>query len=78
MIFCCGTQDPTWDSFDVKGEMLDLLENYLVEQQQGGDVVVPYPDWLTDLRGRLPTDGEYRPRVGGLSAVRRVSQGVGS
>lgn len=72
MIFCCGTHDPTWDTFDVKGEMLDLLQNYLVEEQEAGDVVVPYPDWLIDMRATLPRAGEYGVRAGGLDAVRRV------
>jgi len=53
-IFCCGTHDPTWDSFDVQGEMLDLLQNYLVEEQQGDDIIIPHPDWLMDLRHILP------------------------
>ena len=28
-IFCWGTLDPTWDSYDIKGRMADLLEQHL-------------------------------------------------
>lgn len=27
--FCYGTLDPTWDSFDIKGRVVDLLESHL-------------------------------------------------
>ncbi|MEA3345908.1 MAG: hypothetical protein U9Q78_06660 [Chloroflexota bacterium] len=33
-IFCLGTLDPTWDTFDLSGEMVSLLANYLREQAE--------------------------------------------
>jgi len=42
-IFCHGTLDPTWDTFDVSGEMLDLLGDYLREDP-GPPPTPPPPD----------------------------------
>jgi len=67
-IFCIHDQSGHWTTFDVKGEMLDLLQNYIVESQ--GDIIVPYPDWLIDLRSILPRNGEYGRR--NLSAITRI------
>ncbi len=69
-IFCVHDQSGDWTTFDVRGEMLDLLQNYMVEQQQDGNPIHPYPDWITDLRDVLPKAGEYGRR--GLGAVQRV------
>jgi len=48
-IFCCGTLDPAWDSFDVIPEdMLRLLQDYIVSQQdqnaERDDPPAPAPD----------------------------------
>jgi hypothetical protein len=68
-IFQVGDISGDWGSFEVLGEMLDVLQNYMVQQQ---DIVIPYPDWLIDMRATLPRTGEYPVREGGLGAVRRV------
>lgn len=47
-IYCWGTLDPKWDSFDLSGEMADLLQGYLVDQQTEGE-----PVWI-DMRNKLP------------------------
>lgn len=49
-IFCWGTLDPTWDTFDLSGEMVDLLANYIEEQAQPPP---PPPDELERLRARI-------------------------
>jgi len=51
-IFCWGTLDPTWDSFDLRGEMIGLLADYLVEQGEAGRQP-PLPENLQGLRARL-------------------------
>lgn len=33
-IYCWGTLDPTWDSFDIKGGAADLLRGYLISVQE--------------------------------------------
>jgi hypothetical protein len=68
-IFCVHDRSGDWTTFDVKGEMLDLLQNYIVASK---GIVTPDPDWLIDLREVLPRTGEYEVRAGGLEAVRRV------
>ena len=50
-IFCWGTLDPTWDTFDIRGEMVDLLANYIKEQAES--TPTPYPAGLEGLRARI-------------------------
>jgi len=52
-IFCWGTLDPTWDTFDLRGEMVELLANYLKEQVGPPPPPPPPPGGLEGLRERL-------------------------
>jgi len=55
-IFCWGTLDPTWDTFDISGEMVGLLANYLKEQAGPPPTPPPPPPpigGLEELRARI-------------------------
>ena len=51
-IFCWGTLDPTWNTFDIRGEMVELLANYLKEQAEPLPPP-PLPGGLEGLRARI-------------------------
>ena len=51
-IFCWGTLDPTWSTYDLKGDMSKLLKSYLINQQQPPAPPSP-PTWV-DMRAVLP------------------------
>lgn len=57
-IFCWGTLDPRWASYDITGDMAQRLQGYIVCQQQGDEESTPPPPpggegWV-DLRRELP------------------------
>lgn len=52
-IFCWGTLDPTWDTFDLSGEMVSLLANYLKEQAGPPTTPPPPIGGLEELRARI-------------------------
>jgi len=49
-IYCWGTLDPTWDSYDLSGKMVGVLANYIREQAQPPPTL---PDELEELRARI-------------------------
>jgi hypothetical protein len=48
-VFCWGTLDPAWDSHDLSGSMVNVLANYVKEQQAEGIAPVPSPPSPVEL-----------------------------
>jgi len=71
-VYCYGTLDPYWDSYDIIGEMAELLTGRMEAELGQGPGPPPYPDWLMDLRAILPKRGSYNVRAGGLASVRKI------
>ena len=52
-IYCYGTLDPTWETYDISGEMVGLLADYLREQAGPPLPPPPLPGGLEGLRARI-------------------------
>lgn len=77
-IYCYGTADPTWQSFDIQGPMADRLAGYLIanpplpwkpsapafdDKTLVQVLATEFGDLFDDVRTQLPTSGVYAPRT---------------
>jgi len=69
-IFCWGTLDPTWDSYDLTGEAAERLKDYIISQQE--PQAPPAPAQWVDLRSELPRHPVAKYRRRKLEAIERV------
>lgn len=52
-VFCWGTLDPAWDSYDISGRMVGLLASHILQQRPEPPPQPPPEDDLEELRQRI-------------------------
>lgn len=63
--FCWGTHDTQWDTFDWTPELVGLIKEWMVSEQEGGEML---PEWIVDIRDEVAFDtGRTRDRLRGIT-----------